>query len=109
MKYKLKKGDIVQVIKGKDKGKKGRILKIFREEGRVLVEGVNFVKKHMKPRSVDKQGGIILVEKPISISNVNYFCLKCSKPTRLGIRFLEDGTKVRYCKKCKEVVEEKEK
>jgi large subunit ribosomal protein L24 len=107
MKFKLKKGDFVQVIKGKDKGKKGRILKIFYKENRVLVEGVNFVKKHTRPKAVDRQGGIIQVEKPISISNVNFFCLKCSKPTRLGIKFLEDGSKVRYCKKCKEIVEEK--
>ncbi len=107
MKFKLKKGDFVQVIKGKDKGKKGRILKIFYKENRVLVEGINFVKKHVKPGAVDRQGGIIQVEKPISISNVNFFCLKCSKPTRLGIKFLEDGSKVRYCKKCKEIVDEK--
>jgi large subunit ribosomal protein L24 len=107
MKFKLKKGDFVQVIKGKDKGKKGRILKIFYKENRVLVEGINFVKKHTRPKAVDRQGGIIQVEKPISISNVNFFCLKCSKPTRLGIKFLEDGSKVRYCKKCKEIVEEK--
>ncbi|MCS7179946.1 MAG: 50S ribosomal protein L24 [bacterium] len=107
MKVKLKRGDIVQVIKGKDKGKKGRILKIFREEGKVLVEGINFVKKHTRPRTVDRQGGIIQIEKPISISNVNFFCLKCSKPTRLGIKFLEDKTKVRYCKRCKEIIEEK--
>jgi len=107
MKFKLKKGDFVQVIKGKDKGKKGRILKIFYKENRVLVEGINFVKKHTRPKAVDRQGGIIQVEKPISISNVNFFCLKCSKPTRLGIKFLEDNSKVRYCKKCKEIVEEK--
>ena len=107
MKFKLKKGDFVQVIKGKDKGKKGRILKIFYKKNRVLVEGVNFVKKHVKPKAVDRQGGIIQVESPISISNVNFFCLKCSRPTRLGIKFLEDGSKVRYCKKCKEIVDEK--
>lgn len=107
MKYKLKKGDFVQVIKGKDRGKKGRIIKVFREEGKVLVEGVNFVKKHTRPRTVDQQGGIIQIEKPISIANVQFFCLKCAKPTSLGIKFLEDGTKVRYCKKCKEIVEEK--
>jgi large subunit ribosomal protein L24 len=107
MKFKLKKGDFVQVIKGKDKGKKGRILKIFYKENRVLVEGINFVKKHTRPKAVDRQGGIIQVEKPISISNVNFFCLKCSRPTRLGIRFLEDGSKVRYCKRCKEIIEEK--
>ncbi|MCD6408406.1 50S ribosomal protein L24 [bacterium] len=107
MGFKIKKGDIVQVIKGKDRGKKGRVKRVLPKEGRVLVEGVNFVKKHVRPRKVDQQGGIIQMEKPISIANVQYFCLKCGKPTRLGIKFLEDGTKVRYCKKCNEIAEVK--
>ncbi len=107
MKFKIRKGDFVQVIKGKDKGKKGRVIKVFPKEARVLVEGVNFVKKHVRPRKIDQQGGIIQMEKPISISNVMLFCLKCSKPTRVGIKFLDDGSKVRYCKKCGEIIETK--
>ncbi len=107
MKLKIKKGDIVYVIKGDDKGKKGRVLKVLPDEGKVLVEGINFVKKHTRPKAVDKQGGIIQMEKPVSISNVMFFCLKCVKPVPLGIRILSDGTKVRYCKRCSEITEEK--
>ncbi len=107
MSFKIKKGDFVVVIKGKDAGKKGRVLNIFPEEGRVLVEGINFVKKATRPRRVDRQGGIITMEKPISISNVQFFCMKCSHRTRLGVRIMEDGTKVRYCKRCNELVEAK--
>ena len=107
MGLKIRKGDFVYVIKGNERGKKGRVIRVFPKERRVLVEGVNFVKKHTRPRSIDMQGGIVHIEKPISISNVQYFCLKCAKPVRLGIKKLADGTKVRYCKKCKEIVEEK--
>ncbi len=107
MGIKIRKNDFVCVIKGNDRGKKGRVIKVFPKERRVLVEGVNFVKKHTRPRSVDMQGGIIQIEKPISISNIRYFCLKCGKAVGLGIKKLSDGTKVRYCKKCNEIVEEK--
>jgi len=103
----IKKNDFVVVLKGKDAGKKGRVIKVFPKEQRVLVEGVNFVKKATRPKKLDRQGGIVTMEKPIAISNVQYFCLKCSKRTRLGIRIMEDGAKVRYCKKCGELVEEK--
>lgn len=107
MGFLIKKNDFVLVIKGKDAGKKGRVIRVFPDEGRVLVEGVNFVKKATKPGRVDRQGGIVTMEKPISISNVQYFCMKCSRKTRLGIRIMEDGSKARYCKKCGELVEEK--
>lgn len=107
MEFKIRKGDFVYVIKGNDRGKKGRVIRVFPKEGRVLVEGVNFVKKHTRPRSVDLQGGIVQMEKPIPISNVQFFCLKCGKPVRLGIKKLNDGTKVRYCKKCNEIAEVK--
>lgn len=107
MKCKIRKNDFVQVLKGKDKGKKGRIIKVFPQERKVLVEGVNFVKKHTKPKSIDRQGGIIQMEKPIAIANVIFFCLKCSKPSRVGIKYLENGSKFRFCKKCNEVIESK--
>jgi len=107
MGYKIKKGDFVLVIKGKDRGKKGRVIKVFPDTSKVLVEGINFVKKHIRPRRVDQQGGIIQIEKPISISNVMLFCLKCEKRTRVGFKFLQDGSKVRYCKKCGEIIETK--
>jgi len=107
MKCKIRKNDFVQAIKGKDKGKKGRVIKVFPQERKVLIEGVNFVKKHTRPKSVDKQGGIIQMEKPVAIANVIFFCLKCSKPSRIGIKYLEDGSKFRFCKKCNEVIESK--
>ncbi|MCX7704846.1 MAG: 50S ribosomal protein L24 [bacterium] len=107
MGFLIKRDDFVVVIKGKDAGKKGRVVKVFPEEKRVLVEGVNFVKKATKPGKIDKQGGIITMEKPISISNVQFFCMKCGKRTRLGLKMMEDGSKTRFCKKCGELVETK--
>ncbi len=107
MKFNLSKGDFVQVIKGKDRGKKGRVIKVFPKEGKILVEGINFVRRHSKPKAIDKQGGIIQMEKPLSISNVMCFCMKCSRPTRLNIKVLNDGSKIRYCHKCNENIEVK--
>ncbi|MCL5409138.1 MAG: 50S ribosomal protein L24 [Candidatus Omnitrophica bacterium] len=105
MKAGIRKNDFVMVIKGKDRGKKGRVLHVLPRENRILIEGVNFVKKHTKPRSATQQGGIITMEKPISISNVQYFCMRCNKPVRLGIKKLDDKTDVRVCKKCGEIAE----
>jgi large subunit ribosomal protein L24 len=107
MKYKLNKGDFIQVIHGKDRGKKGRVIRVMPEKGKALVEGINFVKRHSKPKSIDKQGGIVQMEKPINISNIMYFCMKCSKPTRIKSKVLDNGTKLRYCQKCNENVEVK--
>jgi len=104
MKFHLRKDDFVMLRKGKDKGKKGRILAIFPGAATALVEGVNFVKKHTRPKKVDRQGGILQKEMPIAIANLAYFCLKCQKPAKLGRRSLEDGTKIRFCKKCGEIV-----
>lgn len=101
----IKKGDFVYITKGKSKKKKGRVLKVFPTNKKVLVEGINFVKKHLKPKTVDRQGGIVTMEKPVSLANVMFFCLKCSRPTRLGIKTLENKEKVRFCKKCKEIIE----
>ena len=107
MKCRIKKGDFVQIVKGKDIGKKGRVIHVVPEDRKVLVEGVSFAKKHVRPRKIDQQGGIVHMEQPISIANVMYFCLKCEKPARLGAKFLEDKSKARYCKKCNEVIETK--
>ncbi len=100
----LKKNDNVIVLTGKDKGKSGKILKIFKDEGRVLVEKINLVKKHSRPTQANPQGGIIEKELPIAISNVALFCKKCEKGVRVGKKLLEDGSKVRYCKKCGEIL-----
>lgn len=101
-KFKLKKEDTVQIIAGKDKGKRGRILQILRDKDRVVVEGANIVKKAMKRKSQQDRGGIVELEAPIHISNVMIVCKKCG-PTRIGYK-LEGETKVRVCKKCGEAL-----
>lgn len=102
VKYKLKKEDLVQVIAGKEKGKSGKILKIDREKGKVLIAGLNMVKKARKPRRQGEKGGIVDIEAPMDISNVMIVCKKCG-PTRIGIEGTGDK-KVRKCKKCGEVL-----
>jgi large subunit ribosomal protein L24 len=101
-KYKLKKEDTVQIIAGKDKGKRGRILKILRSADRVVVEGVNIVKKTKKRRNQQDRGGIVEVEAALHSSNVMILCKKCG-PTRIGYKF-EGDNKVRICRKCGEVL-----
>jgi large subunit ribosomal protein L24 len=106
-KFKLKKEDTVQVITGKDKGKRGRILKILRDKDRVVVEGVNIVKKARKRRNQQDRGGIVEIEAAVHSSNVMIVCRKCG-PTRIGYRLENDPegkiTKVRVCRKCGEVL-----
>ncbi len=97
-KFKIKTGDQVMVMSGKDRGKKGKILKILRDKDRVIVEGVNIVKKRIKPSAENPQGGIIEKEAPIHVSNVMLVDPKTGEPTRVGYRF-EDGKKIRYAKK----------
>ncbi|GMA57034.1 LSU ribosomal protein L24P [Alicyclobacillus sacchari] len=104
-KLRVKTGDKVVVIAGKDKAKSGRILKVFPSEGRVIVEGVNIVKRHSKPSPAHPEGGIIEKEAPIHVSNVALADPKTGQPTRIGYKFLEDGRKVRYSKKSGEVLD----
>jgi large subunit ribosomal protein L24 len=101
-KFKLKKEDSVEIIAGKDKGKRGRILKILRDKDRVLVEGVNIVKKTKKKRNQQDRGGIIEVEAAVHSSNVAIVCKKCG-PTRIGYR-IEGANKTRVCRKCGEAL-----
>lgn len=101
----VRKGDTVQVIRGKDAGKKGKVLEVRPKQNRVVVENVNKVKRHTRPSQRMPQGGIVEKEAPIHASNVLLVCGKCNRPTRLGKRFLEDGKKVRYCKKCGEAID----
>jgi large subunit ribosomal protein L24 len=103
---KIKKDDKVIVIIGKEKGKIGTVLKVDSEKSRVIVEKVNMVKKHARPSAKTAQGGIIEKEAPLNISNVMIVCNKCAEPTRIGNRRLEDGSKVRVCKKCGEPMDE---
>jgi len=103
VKYKLRREDLVQVIAGKDRGKQGKILRIDREKGRVIVSGVNMVHKAMKKKSQTDRGGIVEVEAPLHISNVMIMCKKCNKPVRIGYK-IADGKKQRVCRKCGEVL-----
>lgn len=105
-KFKIRKDDKVMVIAGKDKGKVGKVLKILRKKDRVLVEKVNMVKRHTKANPYTQQpGGIVEKEAPIHISNVALMCDACTKPTRVGFKEVADGKKVRFCKKCNEVID----
>ena len=100
---KVRRGDQVRVMTGKDRGKEGRILAVFPKNGRVIVEGVNLVKRHLKLRAArgraGQEGGIITKEAPVHISNVQIVCPSCG-PTRIGYQVSDDGTKTRVCRKC---------
>ncbi|HWP97423.1 MAG TPA: 50S ribosomal protein L24 [Syntrophomonadaceae bacterium] len=101
----IKKGDTVLVLTGKDAGKKGKILRVVPKDNRIVVEGVNKVKKHQKPNRAIPQGGIQKIEAPLNASNVLLICSHCGKPTRIGQRVLDSNEKVRICKKCGEILE----
>ncbi|MCM8794028.1 MAG: 50S ribosomal protein L24 [Candidatus Omnitrophica bacterium] len=100
----IKKNDIVFVISGKDRGKKGKVLSVLRKENKAIVEGINLIKRHQRRRSQDMPGGIIEKEAPLMLCKLMLFCSHCNRPTRVGITLLKDGSKARYCKKCKEVI-----
>ena len=102
---KIKKNDTVLVIAGKDEGKKGRVRFAYPKHERVLVEGINFIKRHSRPARQARQAGIIEREAPIHVSDVMLLCSKCNHPARVGFRFLEDGKKVRICRVCNEVID----
>ena len=101
----LKKDDIVQVITGKEKGKKGKVLAFFSESGKVTIEKLNMLKKHVKSDGKSRQAGIVEKEGPVHMSNVLLVCDKCGKGVRLKRKKLEDGKRVRICGKCDEVID----
>ena len=102
-KMKLRKGDMVIVNSGTEKGKKGEIIKVDLKNSKVLVKGINVRTMHVKARKQGQESGIIKREAPINVSKVNFFCEKCGKGVKLGVKVSEDGSKSRYCKKCEEV------
>ena len=104
-KMSFKKGDYVLVISGDDKGKKGKIVGIFPKKMQVIVESVNFLKKHTKPTQKVPQGGVIKQEGALNISNVKLICNKCNKPTTVKREKIKEGKRVRVCKKCKEIID----
>ena len=101
----IKKDDKVKVIAGKDKGKVGKVLMVNRKKKRLLVENINIVKRHTKPSAQNRQGGILESEAPIDWSNVLLMCNKCIEPVRVKKKTLDDGKKVRICKKCNEMID----
>jgi large subunit ribosomal protein L24 len=103
--YKIRKDDHVMVIAGKEKGKSAKVKNVNPKRGTVTLEKINMVKRHTKPDASMSQGGIIEKEAPLNISNVMYMCTKCAGPVKLGSKKLEDGTKVRLCRKCGEVID----
>ena len=96
----IKKDDTVQVLTGDDAGKTGRVLEVMPDEGKVLVEGINRVYKHLKPNRQNPQGGRLSKEMPVDVSNVLLFCPICRRGVRIGKRYMEDGHKERYCRRC---------
>ena len=104
-KSKIKKDDKVKVLTGKDKGKIGKVLKVVKKTNRVVVENINVVKVHQRPTQANPQGGIVEKSMPIDVSNLMVMCNSCVKPSRIGMKQLEDGKRVRICKKCNEQID----
>ncbi len=104
-KSRIRKGDLVVVISGRDRGKSGKVLSVDLGVGKVVVEKLNMIKRHTKPNQKVKQGGILEREAPLAVSNVMYLCPVTQKPTRLGVRTLDDGRRVRFSKKSNDSVE----
>ncbi len=98
-KFRVKKGDTVEVVQGKEAGKRGKVLRVLAAEERVVVERVNFIKRHVRPSKKTPQGGVIEREASMHISNVKLVCPSCSQAVRVGVR-MEGEEKIRYCKKC---------
>jgi large subunit ribosomal protein L24 len=101
----VRRGDTVGVIAGREKGKRGKVLRVLTDKGRVLVEHVNMIKKHQRPTQKLRQGGIIEREGALALSNVLVVCSRCDKPSRTGMKILGDGRKVRTCKRCGEAID----
>jgi len=103
----IKKSDMVYVLSGKDRGKTGKVLKVFLDKGRAVVEGLNYTQKHTRPNpQKNVKGGILPKESPISISNLMVVCKRCNKHARVGFSVMPDGRKVRICKSCNELLDE---
>jgi len=105
MKIRIKKDDKVKVLTGKDKGKIGKVLKVAKKTNRIVVENINMVKVHQRPSQENPQGGIVEKAMSMDVSNLMLMCNSCVKPTRIGIKQLEDGKRVRVCKKCNQQID----
>ena len=105
VKMKIRKGDKVKILSGKDKGKTGKVMQVIPSESKIIVEGVNISVKHKKPRGRYQQGGLVNQESPIYASKTMVVCKSCGEPTRIAKKELEDGSRVRACKNCNEQVD----
>jgi len=104
-KYHVKKDDQVMVMAGKEKGKSGKLLRVIAKKEGALIEKVNFVKRHSRPSGQNRQGGIVEKEAPLPLSNIMLICARCTVPVKVGRKVLDDGKRVRYCKKCGEHID----
>ena len=100
----IRRDDFVEVIAGKDRGKRGKVLRVHTDEGRIVVEKIHMIKRHMRPSRLTQQGGIIEREGKIHVSNVMLVCTRCDRPIRVGKKALENGQKVRVCRRCGDIV-----
>lgn len=105
MPYKIRKDDQVMVVTGREKGKTGKVTRVIPDKDKAIIEKLNMVKRHQRPSAKYKHGGIIEKEAPIAISNIMLLCEKCKGPVRVGKKLLDDGKRVRFCKKCGEVLD----
>ena len=103
--HRIKRDDLVLVIAGKDRGKQGQVRQVLSRENRLVVQGVNLIKRHMRPRAMGTQAGIVEKEAAIQASNVMIICKSCAKPVRVGFRMRPDGVKSRVCRKCGEDID----
>ena len=101
----VRRGDTVAVISGRERGKRGKVLRVLPEAGRVIVEKINMMKKHQKPTQKLRQGGIIEREGALALANVLLVCARCDQPSRAGIKILGDGRKIRVCRRCGETID----
>jgi large subunit ribosomal protein L24 len=101
----IRKNDSVMVIGGKERGKTGKVLRVLSDKDTVIIERLNIVKRHSKPRGPQQAGGIVEKEAPIHVSNVMFMCDKCNAPVRIGHKLLADGSKIRICRRCNEAVD----
>ena len=102
---KIRRNDTVEILAGKDRGKRGRVRRALPKKDRVVVEGLNMIKRHSRARRAARQAGIVELEAPLHVSNVMYVCPKCKKTSRIGHKVLEDGRKVRTCRACEEAID----
>ena len=105
MALRIRQNDTVEVISGRDRGKRAKVQRVLPGKDRLMVEGVNMVKRHQRASATVRQAGIITKEAPLHVSNTKLVCTQCNKAVRVGFQFLEDGRKIRFCRSCKQMID----